>query len=320
MPQFRTAAVLIAALLATPVLAQTAKPTPRNGMGLAFDSKRQRLVLFGGSDSAFARLGDTWEWNGRIWNQLNVPGPGARSDFAMTFDSRRGRVVLFGGRSGKGLMNDTWEFDGRSWVEVDSTGPPARQLMSIAFDESRGRTVLFGGSGANRTRLGDTWEWDGAKWVNIPQLSGGPEARGTHMLVYDQRAKRVDLIGGYASDELADTWSWDGKTWQRDLDGPATFHSAAAYDSDNGRIILFGGFAGSSRTDALWQRDATGWNKLDSPGPPARAEHRGVFISHVGFVVFGGIGGQGMSIEERGHSKLNDLWSYSGGAWRRLDQ
>jgi hypothetical protein len=217
-------------------------------------------------------------------------------------------------------MGDTWEFDGRAWVEVDSVGPPARQLMSIAFDESRGRTVLFGGSGAGRVKLADTWEWDGVKWISGPNQAAGPEARGTHSLVYDALGKKIVLIGGYAADQLADTWSWDGKTWKRELDGPATFHSAAAYDSDNGRILVFGGFFDGSRTADLWQRDRSGWSKLTASGPPERAEHRGVFIPHVGFVVFGGIGGQGMSLEERGQSKLNDLWSYNGNQWRRLDQ
>jgi hypothetical protein len=312
-------ALLFCGLIAVPLDAQPTKPAPRNGMGLAYDSSRDRLVLFGGSDSSFVRLGDTWEWDGTKWAQVTAIGPAARSDFAMTFDSKRGRVVLFGGRSDKGLMHDTWEFDGHSWSEVDTAGPAPRQLMSMAFDQSRGRTVLFGGSGAGRARLGDTWEWDGSKWFNVSMERGGPEARGTHALVYEPQLRRVELIGGYGADPLGDTWNWNGKVWTRDLDGPSTFHTAAAYDSDSGRILVFGGFVESSRTADLWTRDRASWTKLSAEGPPARAEHRGVFIPRVGFVVFGGIGGQGMSLEERGHSKLNDLWAFSGNTWRRLD-
>src|SRR6476469_9719886 len=98
MPKIQLIGFVFMGLLATPIGAQATKPVPRNGMGLAYDLKRDRLVLFGGSDSAFVRLGDTWEWDGKKWTQLNVAGPAARADFAMTFDSKKGRVILFGGR------------------------------------------------------------------------------------------------------------------------------------------------------------------------------------------------------------------------------
>jgi hypothetical protein len=44
-----------------------------------------------------------------------------------------------------------------------------------------------------------------------------------------------------------------------------------------------------------------------------------VFAPGIGFVIFGGIGGQGMSVAERGRAKLNDLWAFDGTRWTRLD-
>jgi hypothetical protein len=324
------AIALCAALVANAVVARSqtsvvsdpaaVRPDPRNGFGLAYDAKRSRLVLFGGSDSAFVRRADTWEWDGKNWSQLKIPGPAPRSDFAMTYDSRRGRVVLFGGRTEQGLMHDTWEFDGKTWNLVDTAGPPARQLAPVSFDSDRGRVVLFGGSGAGRTSLDDTWEWDGARWIAEPLSGLVPDARGAHMLVYDAGRKRTVLIAGYASEQLSDLWEWNGKGWSKQQDGPSLFHSAAAYDTDRSQLLVFGGFDGSARTAYLWKRDAAGWKRADADGPSARAEHRGVFVPHVGFVIFGGIGGQGMSLEERGRSKLNDLWAYDGTGWHRLDR
>ena len=48
-------------------------------------------------------------------------------------------------------------------------------------------------------------------------------------------------------------------------------------------------------------------------------EHRGVYAPGIGFVIFGGISGQGMSVAERGRAKLNDLWAFDGTRWNRLD-
>src|SRR5919199_84947 len=45
-------------------------PSPRFGCALSYDTNRQRIVLFGGWDTANAKLaGDTWEWDGTEWTQ-----------------------------------------------------------------------------------------------------------------------------------------------------------------------------------------------------------------------------------------------------------
>ena len=80
---------------------------------MAYDSNRQRTVLFGGLDSASDTRNDTWEWDGVIWVPMapaNSPSP--RQQTAMAFDAGRGVVVLFGGRDGSLELSDTWEWDG----------------------------------------------------------------------------------------------------------------------------------------------------------------------------------------------------------------
>jgi polyisoprenoid-binding protein YceI len=296
--------------------ARADRPPVRSSHGLAFDTRRSRLVLFGGSDSVYHALGDTWEWAEGRWTRLDIDGPAPRAGFAMSFDSRRGRVVLFGGRTTAGLAHDTWEFDGHVWTRVDTTGPPERNLTAMAFDESRGRAVLFSGSLA-RGESADTWEWDGAHWTMASET--GPSARGSHSLVYDPQRKRVVLIGGYVDDGVADSWEWDGTSWIRLADGPAVFHSAAAFDPRSNRLLVFGGFVGAARTSSLWIRDGSTWSESHEAGPPKRAEHRGTYAAGLGFVIFGGIGGEGMSLEERRRAKLDDLWAFDGRRWTRLD-
>lgn len=311
----RTIVVGLVGLLAGPS-SNALRPPPRSGFGLAFDTRRSRLVLFGGSDSAFQRLGDTWEWSGGTWTRLEILGPPARSDFAMTFDARRGRIVMFGGRTAAGLGRDTWEFDGARWTLVDSTGPSPRALTNMAYDAARGRAVLFGGS-MGSVRLSDTWEWDGRAWTEA--RGAGPAARASHAMTYDAARRRVVLIGGYDESALADSWEWDGKAWTRAADGPEVLHTAAAFDVSSNRILVFGGFHQDARSAQLWARSESGWTTLAATGPGIRAEHRGVFAPGIGFVIFGGIAGQGMSVAERGRAKLNDLWAFDGTRWTRLD-
>jgi len=302
---------------AAPTGSSDVRPVPRSGFGLAFDSRRSRLVLFGGSDSAYSRLDDTWEWWNDRWTRIDGPGPAARSDFAMTYDARRGRVVIFGGRSAAGLQSDTWEFDGEHWVRGDSVGPAPRNLVSMVYDARRGHVVLFGGSGSV-VRDSSTWEWNGAQWQQFPPQANGPAARGSHVLVYDEQQQRVVLVGGYGIDGLADSWEWDGATWSRIGDSPPVFHHAAAFDSRNNQLLVFGGFDGDHRSAKLWARTASGWKAVQAAGPLERAEHRGAYVPGVGFVIFGGISGQAMTVEERGRAKRNDLWRFDGARWREL--
>ena len=80
---------------------------------MVYDSVRERVVLFGGTDFTTA-LEDTWEWDGVDWRRLEVVGPIGRHRAAMAFDSTRNRVVLFGGAADPSTdpqyyLNDTWE-------------------------------------------------------------------------------------------------------------------------------------------------------------------------------------------------------------------
>lgn len=99
-------------------------PSPRASAGVAFDSRRGQVVLFGGLGGT-GFLADTWTWDGKVWRQVAVTGPEPRAMGYLAYDARRDRVVLFGGRKGwpNGDLNDTWEWDGDRWTAL--AGPRA---------------------------------------------------------------------------------------------------------------------------------------------------------------------------------------------------
>ena len=84
-------------------------PPPRTGHAMAYDSKRGKVILFGGVGYGF--LNDTWIFDTVTSTWANVSpskSPSPRSDFQLAYDSESDRVVLFGGWIGNKPSNDTW--------------------------------------------------------------------------------------------------------------------------------------------------------------------------------------------------------------------
>jgi hypothetical protein len=225
------------------------RPELRIETALAFDRRRERIVMFGGQ--ARRSLDDTWEWDRITWTERLAPvRPSARHGHAMAYDETRGRLVLFGGRENDSSFSlaDTWEWDGRTWeLRSPSTVPPAREDHVMTWDAARGRVLLFGGQVCppfdNCSPHGDTWAWDGNDWTQI--AGGGPARRAYSALAFDQNRARAFLFGGLGlSGSRDDEWEWTGAAWvsRAPLPGPVARNShALAFDKRRGRVVLFGG-------------------------------------------------------------------------------
>jgi hypothetical protein len=196
---------------------KTTTPHARAEACMVYDSARRRLVLFGGYNVVAGRrtrFGDTWEWDGKIWQQVSTSGPSSRNGAAMTYDPIRQRVVLFGGN---GPSGETWTWDGKSWSEAKPVVTAGRFNSVMAFDEARQQVLRFGGWNG-KIRVGDTWTFDGMVWQQID--AAGPEARNHAAMVYDAKRQRLVLFGGHDGERVfGDTWEWDGSKWLR-----AAFH------------------------------------------------------------------------------------------------
>jgi YVTN family beta-propeller protein len=276
----------------------------RIGHAMAYDSARNRVVLFGGTVDYSSYLADTWEYDGTAWTS-GPAGPPGRAFHAMAYDSARGRIVLFGGMNGANL-SDTWEYDGTTWT-AGPTAPPgltARYNHSMAYDSARGRIVLFGGfDGAFPN---DTWEYDGTAWTPGPAAPPGLVGRYAAAMSYDSLRGRIVLFGGYNGGYLNDTWEYDGTGWTAGAASPGALTprtSKMAFDLALGGAVLFGGFDGAYRNDT-WQYDGTAWTAgpVAPAGLTGRANHAMAYDSARSRVVlFGGYDG----------SNRNDTWEYS---------
>jgi len=303
-------------------------PSAREGHAMAFDSVRNRTVLFGGwnSTNAFA---DTWEWNGSTWVNVTPAGapgssPPARQGHSLTFDSARGRTVLVGGRGATGtLLDDTWEWNGTTWTNVTpaSTKPSARAFHAAAYDATRGRTVLFGGVDAGSTRLSDTWEFNGATatW-SLMTSATTPPARSAHAMAFDSsRKKTVMFAGTGTAGERSDTWEWNGTTWSSmtsiTTSPSARAGFAAAFYADGNVTLVFGG--ASPSTDPpfgdTWAWNGVAWTDVTPAQiPSARTGAAAAFdATRARTIMFGGRGAASGVY-------FADTWEWNGSAWRNV--
>jgi Ig-like domain-containing protein/Kelch motif protein len=144
-------------------------PVPRRQHAMAYDSKRGRVVLFGGRstspDGSDTFLSDTWEWDGLRWEIRATNGPVSRISHAMAYDASRGVTVMYGGYS-PGDFGTVWEWDGASWRGIAPTNGPASNFSqdagSMAYDSSS-HEILFGPTTDGFT-LNYFWSWDGHDW------------------------------------------------------------------------------------------------------------------------------------------------------------
>ncbi|MFH2010871.1 MAG: hypothetical protein ABI333_30000 [bacterium] len=273
-------------------------PTGRQGVAMAYDSRRHRLVLFGGGPEG-AYFGETWEFDGVNWLDVTPAiSPTPRKFHTLAFDDARGVVVLFGGSSNASeYRDDTWEYDGTTWVETSPPlSPAARNRHAMTYDSARGVMVLFGG--LDPSYLGDTWEYNGTVWLEKP-VTAAPAARRSAALAFDAARGVTVLFGGVIWDVSdwrysADTWEYDGSQWieSTPTSSPTGLEGQAiAYLPGQERVVLFGGEAASVYFAQTWVYDGATWTEptLD-PVPTARSRHGFAFGgSRNGLVAFGGL-------------------------------
>ena len=183
-------------------------PAPRVAHALAFDTSRDRIVMFGGASET-----SIWEWDGmppvvqQDGKWVEVPYtctaacPGFRNWPSFAYDSKRNVFVMIGG-----AFDDltTWELTNNGTMAVFTAGPmgpplPLNERSPMAYDPGADRMVLLDGSGG-------TWLYVQGAWVKAaPPVS--PPARVSASLAYDPLRKHLVLTGGLGGAvPLTDSW------------------------------------------------------------------------------------------------------------------
>lgn len=202
---------------------------------MAFDTGRGRTVVFGGGPFLTGPfLGDTWEWDGRVWirrNPLHSPSP--RNLAAMAYDPVRGVTVLFGGYDGVTGFQDTWEWDGDDWRQRSpTTSPPAAASHVMTYHGGTNPGILLVSSSG-------TWQYDGTTWTSrgsAPSPYGGMAYATSRQLTY--------LMGTAGFSSAPPTYTWNGTSWSTVAGvGTGFLPSGAAlvYDPQRDALLAVGG-------------------------------------------------------------------------------
>lgn len=288
-------------------LAPAHSPGPRTLTAVAYDSHRQRAVLFGGvtvwDGSEWVYDNSTWEWDGQDWQKMNTAvAPTGRILHAMAYDEERGKVFLYGGQNNSGTLADLWEWDGTRWYRLCPVCNPARRFgHKMVFDAGRQETVIYGGQ-EGQTGYDEAWTWDGQAWEYFSFESSAPAVYNAP-LVYDQGSDRtISFMGG----DWGGTWIWEANTWFKldpSVQPPVRDEAILVYDPVHDHIVLFGGFNGNDdiRFNDTWVFRAETWAKLDTPRAPLQRHKSVAFYDPVrqSIILYGG---------EKLESVYSDMW------------
>ncbi len=198
-------------------------PAPRYDAATTYDSLRQEVLLFGGTDDTRV-FADLWAWNGSRWRQLQTgaasPGPRVRAGLA--FDPTTQAAVLAGGLGDLPFMNplgDTWILRGTLWQRLPAALPAGG--VALAYFGRRSRVVAL-------TSAGGGYELGVAgAWQRYPVLDRQP----AWPLVAD--TQRGLLVVPAARPEV-----FDGSGWRVESPEFARPYGAENFTYDHGRAAL----------------------------------------------------------------------------------
>ncbi len=290
-------------------------PPARVLAAMAYDVRRDRVVLFGGR-SGGNMFRDTWEWDGSSWKELKpTTSPALRFWHGMAYDFTRSRIVMFGGHNdpstsfGVGL-NDTWEWDGTNWIRLavgSAPGPRGRHAM--ATDPLNG-VVINGGYSVGRT-LSETWALRGSTWIRV-SAPFSPPAERDHAMTFHAATRTVIMTGGTQLPNTA--WQWNGITWKQVAGriGAGSEGTTLAYDPAGAATIAFGGLLTNHQTSVhtTSEWDGRSWQNLTF-GPERRHLSASGFDPIANQVILHG------GYDSSSGTRFSDSWSWDGSRWQR---
>ena len=290
---------------------------PLNLHGVSLDEAGQRLV-------GIKRVGCCiHEWTlalgDSIWRPLPTLGPEPVSGTA-SHDPLRNRILMlswFFGHDDRPLGPSRWEPHprGPSWGPTGT--PPDRRtsVTPLVYDSARDRMLLFGGDSSRfgtGIRLDDTWalSLSGTPTWSQVSTSGAPR-RADHGMVYESGGDRLIVFGGFDPvGRTNETWGLDlaSGTWSQILPAGAPpsprTRPRIVYDTDDDRVLLFGGRSVSGIEGDTWTLTLDGsptWLEHSmTPTPIPRSGPEAVFDASTGEMIIVGGGSALASYLESG--------------------
>jgi len=148
-------------------------PAARHYYGLCYDSKSDRVILWGGFISREVQDPSVWtyDFNTNTWlERTNISlelipecGPDPRWYQAMVYDEASDRIIIYGGEDEGCDEMWTYSHSGNTWMKLQPMSNPGKiSRMPMVYVPDTGLLVLFGGQLDSRqyTYSDATWLYD----------------------------------------------------------------------------------------------------------------------------------------------------------------
>ncbi|HEX8155077.1 MAG TPA: kelch repeat-containing protein, partial [Thermoanaerobaculia bacterium] len=262
-------------------LTPASSPGRRKLAGAAFDSARDRVVLYGGhrlSDDRkrLENLRDTWEFDGTTWTRVAENGP-ELSKPILEYDPIRNETIMLGFTSAGATQMYRFNAQTHVWTRIEhSTIPLCVNEATLNWNPDRQRIIFTGGfcAGMIPGAPAEVLEWNGESWAAQNSLTAPSRVFG-HAAAYDQIRDNLVTFAGTTSSGTSNVSTYvleRGSNWRFIFDAqtPAPRSLAAAdTDPDSGAIWLYSGVVdpGSGSTD-LWRYANGDWQQVIIEGTP----------------------------------------------------
>lgn len=301
-------------------------PGARDHFGLAYDSDRNVVVLYGGNDvntdGKYIWDPSTWEWNNGNWNWklMDTSSPGSISSHGFVYDPSIKKIISIGGITSQYEdLSSTWLWNGSDWLEHSGSNTGIRLSPAITYDPVREEVVLFSGCVGNNYPS-DTWAFRNNNWFQLSKT--GPEGVCRGALFFDEVRNAIVLFGGSkgsGNNRTNDMWEWKGEKWteidQGNIKPSPRSNILIAYDKKRNKAVLFGGSTEQGISDQLWEWDGNTWQHIEKSGTwPGPKEVYGV-IYHKKMEKVLLYGGRSAFAKPE-----SDFWSWDGTTWKLIHE
>jgi len=263
------------------------QPSARLYAGSAYDSVRDKWVLFGGTFTStdgktVTNLIDTWEFNGTTWTQRSTTGPSIIKPI-MAYDTLNNRMLMVGTDDKSAFFMYAYDSDAGAWNAITPTTKPSCVVdAQMAYQTHDNKLVLFGGVCNDSLISGDTWEYDGTDWKKVDG-AGDPDRASAEAMTYDGARQTTIMFGGTLAfgNPSGTTNLYNSHVWhpapESHSPAPRSLFSFVS-NPDDKLIWLFGGQNDAGIGSEFWKFQDGEWSKLSlDKGPVGCGTSNGVY-------------------------------------------
>ncbi len=184
-------------------------PPVRQFGAMAYDSSRDRVVLYGGNvldptDDTFDAMFDTWEFDGQQWTEFTSPAESNPkvAKPVLGYDAARNETLLVGlNETGTATLMYRYDAANHSWTAVTPVKmPTCVNDGHMIFRAHKNRVAFLGGVCSTDTPLTEElFEWDNAGNTWVPITIGGLPRGAAQAVAYDPLRREVVVFGGTAA-------------------------------------------------------------------------------------------------------------------------